>query len=122
MWDKKNVRQQEALGIVGVNLIYAAFHYSDDPQKFILSLVDGVSSLEMILDVCGMPPLDALLPFPEEKVRPSGNTALLGAKMALFAPADAQLAYPEILARVEHIALNTDEAFQDIYAEEMVFP
>ena len=32
----------------------------DHRAGFILSLVDGVSSLEMILDVCGMPPLDAL--------------------------------------------------------------
>ena len=27
---------------------------------FILSLIDGSSSLEMVLDVCGMPKLDAL--------------------------------------------------------------
>jgi len=32
----------------------------DHRTGFILSLVDGVSSLEMILDVSGMPPLDAL--------------------------------------------------------------
>jgi hypothetical protein len=32
----------------------------DHRTGFILSLVDGVSSLEMILDVCGMPALDAL--------------------------------------------------------------
>lgn len=32
----------------------------DHRTGFILSLVDGFSSLEMILDVCGMPPLDAL--------------------------------------------------------------
>ncbi len=32
----------------------------DHRTGFILSLVDGISSLEMILDVCGMPPLDAL--------------------------------------------------------------
>jgi hypothetical protein len=32
----------------------------DHRAGFVLSLVDGVSSLEMILDVSGMPPLDAL--------------------------------------------------------------
>jgi hypothetical protein len=32
----------------------------DHRTGFILSLVDGVSTLEMILDVSGMPPLDAL--------------------------------------------------------------
>ncbi len=32
----------------------------DHRAGFILSLVDGSSSVEMILDVCGMPKLDAL--------------------------------------------------------------
>ena len=32
----------------------------DHRAGFVLSLVDGVSSLEMILDVSGMPTLDAL--------------------------------------------------------------
>jgi hypothetical protein len=32
----------------------------DHRAGFVLSLVDGVSSLEMILDVSGMPELDAL--------------------------------------------------------------
>lgn len=63
-----------------------------------------------------------LLPFAEGKVQPSGNTALLGAKMALFAADEGELAYADILKKVEHIALNLDEAFQEIYAEEMVFP
>ncbi len=39
MWDKENVLQQEALGIVGTNLIYGAFYYRDDPKMFIKSLV-----------------------------------------------------------------------------------
>ncbi|MFI5335492.1 MAG: TonB-dependent receptor [Opitutales bacterium] len=51
MWDKKNVQQQEALGIVGVNLIYAAFHYLDDPQQFIQSLVDNVGTDRIEVDM-----------------------------------------------------------------------
>src|SRR3954462_6722508 len=49
MWDKENVLQQEALGIAGTNLIYAAFYYRDDPRRFIESLVDnlGVQRLEV---------------------------------------------------------------------------
>lgn len=42
MWDKKNVLQQEALGIVGTNLIYGAFYYQDNPEKLITSLSDNV--------------------------------------------------------------------------------
>jgi hypothetical protein len=41
MWDKENVLQQQALGVVGTNLIYGAFYYRDDPRKFIQSLMDG---------------------------------------------------------------------------------
>ncbi|MEJ1973170.1 MAG: hypothetical protein WDM96_12125 [Lacunisphaera sp.] len=40
--DKKNVLQQEALGIVGTNLIYGAFYYRDEPEKFIQSLADNL--------------------------------------------------------------------------------
>ena len=49
MWDKENVLQQEALGIAGTNLIYAAFYYRDDPRRFIESLVDklGIQRLEV---------------------------------------------------------------------------
>jgi uncharacterized 2Fe-2S/4Fe-4S cluster protein (DUF4445 family) len=48
-----------------------------------------------------------------------GNTALLGAKRALFEEA---AACDDIASRVEHIALNEDAEFQDIYAGEMRFP
>ncbi len=51
MWDRKNVPQQEAVGIVGVNLIYAAFHYPADPEKFILSLVDNVGTDRIEVDM-----------------------------------------------------------------------
>jgi hypothetical protein len=43
MWDKESVLQQEALGIIGTNLIYGAFYYRDNPQKFIQSLLDNLS-------------------------------------------------------------------------------
>jgi hypothetical protein len=51
MWDKKNVLQQEALGIVGINLIYGAFYYHDNPEKFITSLVDIVGTDRIEVDM-----------------------------------------------------------------------
>jgi uncharacterized 2Fe-2S/4Fe-4S cluster protein (DUF4445 family) len=63
-----------------------------------------------------------LLNFPAEKVNPSGNTALLGAKLALFSLKEHHGAYPEILGKVRHVSLNEAEGFQDIYVEEMGFP
>ena len=59
-----------------------------------------------------------LLRFPLERIVASGNTALLGAKLALFEDTDA---WESIRPRVEHIALNEDREFQDVYAEEMQF-
>ena len=51
MWDKENVQQQEALGITGTNLIYGAFYYRDNPQKFIQSLLDNLSSDRIEVDM-----------------------------------------------------------------------
>ncbi|MFO0676858.1 MAG: hypothetical protein U0169_10005 [Polyangiaceae bacterium] len=38
--DPSNVQQQEAVGIVGVNLLYAAFFHHHEPDELLLSLVD----------------------------------------------------------------------------------
>ncbi|MCU0783365.1 MAG: ASKHA domain-containing protein [Verrucomicrobia bacterium] len=60
-----------------------------------------------------------LLRVPLNRVTAAGNAALHGAKRALFeeaAPWDATA------KRVEHLALNEDPDFHDIYAEEMRFP
>jgi uncharacterized 2Fe-2S/4Fe-4S cluster protein (DUF4445 family) len=63
-----------------------------------------------------------LLNFPPEKVEPAGNTALRGAKQALFALADGDGSYKSLRQKVQHCSLNEDEQFQDIYVEEMAFP
>jgi len=44
MLDKNNRQQQEAIGILGVNLIYACYHYRDDQEEFVESLLDGLKS------------------------------------------------------------------------------
>jgi hypothetical protein len=43
MLDADNVRQQEALGMVGVNLIHAAFYLHGTPEKLIGSLMDNLT-------------------------------------------------------------------------------
>lgn len=63
-----------------------------------------------------------LLKFPREKVVPSGNTALLGAKLALFTGDGEKGGYDEIRRRIRHVGLSEDPNFQDIYVEEMSFP
>jgi hypothetical protein len=51
MFDDQAVLQQEALGIVGVNLIYGAFYLRDQPAKFIQSLGDNLSQKRIEIDV-----------------------------------------------------------------------
>jgi len=51
MWDKENVLQQEALGIVGTNLIYGAFYYRDDLKRFTQSLLDNLRPDRIEIDM-----------------------------------------------------------------------
>lgn len=43
--------QQETLGILGVNLIYGSFFYSDNPKKIISSLYDELSTDQIEIDM-----------------------------------------------------------------------
>ena len=54
-----------------------------------------------------------------ERIAAAGNTALHGAKRALFEEPEA---WEAVRRRVEHVALNEDPRFSDVYAEEMRFP
>ncbi|MGA2865298.1 MAG: ASKHA domain-containing protein [Verrucomicrobiota bacterium] len=63
-----------------------------------------------------------LLGFPPEKVQAAGNTALLGAKLALFNLHEHNGAYPDLRRRVRHVSLNEDPHFQDAFVQEMGFP
>ena len=49
--DPEPVREQEALGIVGVNLIHAAFYKHTSPINFIISLLDGLSRQRVEIDM-----------------------------------------------------------------------
>ncbi|WP_461790727.1 nicotinamide mononucleotide adenylyltransferase [Pedobacter sp.] len=43
--------QQRVLGMIGVNLVYAAFYYSSDPRKMIESLVDNLNVGSVEIDL-----------------------------------------------------------------------
>ncbi len=51
MWDAENARQQEALGILGVNLISAAFYDNTRPEALIGSLMDGLTRDRLEVDM-----------------------------------------------------------------------
>ncbi|HFA50146.1 MAG TPA: TonB-dependent receptor [Bacteroidetes bacterium] len=51
MLDNDTQLQQQAVGILGVNLIYACFHYNNNPETMIHSLVDSLNgrvSIDMV--------------------------------------------------------------------------
>jgi hypothetical protein len=52
MLDKTNLQQQDALGILGVNLIYACFNYINDIEKFLQSLLEGDLSTRVEVNLC----------------------------------------------------------------------
>ena len=58
-----------------------------------------------------------LLEFDEDVIQPAGNTALLGAKRALFEDES-----DRVRKRVEHVPLGADPDFQDAYVSAMTFP
>jgi uncharacterized 2Fe-2S/4Fe-4S cluster protein (DUF4445 family) len=63
-----------------------------------------------------------LIDFPPEKVEAAGNTALLGAKLALFSLDSQDGSYTGLRRCVEHVALNADPSFQQVFVEELAFP
>lgn len=45
LFDNENIRQQEVLGVLGVNLLYACyFAHEDGPESFVQSLMDELST------------------------------------------------------------------------------
>lgn len=51
MLDAENVQQQEAIGYLGVNLVYAAYYMAQDREKFIASLMDGLTTSRIKIDM-----------------------------------------------------------------------
>jgi hypothetical protein len=51
MLDKTNALQQEALGIIGVNLVYGACMHHHNPEHLIESLLDNLSTARIEIDM-----------------------------------------------------------------------
>jgi len=51
MLDRENTLQQEALGILGVNLLFGAFFHFHEPERLIESLLDGLSTHRIEIDM-----------------------------------------------------------------------
>jgi hypothetical protein len=51
MLDPQNLQQQEALGIMGVNLIHGALYLFDNPQLLVASLIDNLTNDRVEVDM-----------------------------------------------------------------------
>lgn len=49
--DNTNLRQQQAIGTLGVNLLYACFYHHQNPTDFLLSLVDNLFKGRIEIDM-----------------------------------------------------------------------
>lgn len=54
MLDRENVQQQEALGIMGVNLVHGALYLHDNPQLLLASLIDNLTGERVEVDMVKM--------------------------------------------------------------------
>jgi hypothetical protein len=85
MSDKDAVSQQQAYGILGVNLIYACFYYHQDPKTFLLSLMDNLSRERIEID---------MIRFEGEDFKHIDNR-LISLKLVLLGLADAAMFNPK---------------------------
>jgi hypothetical protein len=51
MLDNDNILQQQALGVIGVNLLYGCYFHHEDPERLLLSLLDDVSTDRIEIDM-----------------------------------------------------------------------
>jgi hypothetical protein len=51
LWDKENIQEQEALGILGVNLIHSALYLHHDVDLLVESLIDSLSLERIEIDM-----------------------------------------------------------------------
>jgi uncharacterized 2Fe-2S/4Fe-4S cluster protein (DUF4445 family) len=63
-----------------------------------------------------------LIDFPDGKVEAVGNTALLGAKLALFGMDRAAYEFSDVRRRIEHLSLAADPDFMEVFVAETRFP
>ncbi len=103
MLDLENALQQEALGIVGVNLVYAACFLAAEPEQVIESLLDGLSVERLEID---------MIEFSGESFKQVDNRVMslrlvqLGLTGAAMFSADGQVLQPSEFLRKKAILLE----------------
>lgn len=110
MLDKAAEQQQDMLGILGVNLIYAAYYYFEDPRKIIDSLTDNLDSGRVEIDS-----IDFQGPYFEDIDNRAINLHLIRSwktRAIMFTP-DGQVAVPAELLYKKNV-LTTRGSFKPV--------
>jgi len=63
-----------------------------------------------------------LLNFPPNRIIPAGNSALYGAKQALFTIQSSLETCDRVLSTCQHVSLNDHPEFMNLFIEDMGFP
>ncbi|ASJ72640.1 nicotinate-nucleotide adenylyltransferase [Granulosicoccus antarcticus] len=103
-------QQQDTLGILGVNLIYASFYYFEDPRKIIDSLTDGLNPESIEVDS-----IEFLGPYFEDLDNRGMNLHLIRSwktRAIMFKP-DGQIAVPAELLYKKNV-LTTRGSFKPV--------
>jgi uncharacterized 2Fe-2S/4Fe-4S cluster protein (DUF4445 family) len=116
---QKDIRElQLAKGAVSVGirvlLDTLGADLSDVSQVFLAGAFGNYVNLQSAADI-------GMLRFPQDKMETVGNTALLGAKMALFEKDLGPGHFLPIIGGIEHIELSQHPRFQEFYMDEMTF-
>lgn len=104
MLDPLNLQQQEALGILGLNLIYGAFYHTASPEKLIGSLLDNIAPGRIEIDMIrfsgpAFVEVDNRIMALQLVVQGLTNTALFRADGEVVIPADAFYKKPLLVER-----------------------
>jgi len=132
LMDPSNLLQQEAIGIVGVNLLYAAFFLSHEPDLLIASLMDELTSARVEIDMVefkgiGFRAVDNRLISLSLVQRGLSKAAMFGPDGKVLLPSELFYKKPVLVQRgsfrpVTHVNLDILDAatqkFQEVLPEE----
>ena len=110
MLDNTAEQQQDTLGILGVNLIYASYYYFEDPRKIMDSLTDGLNPGSIEVDS-----IEFLGPYFEDLDNRAMNLHLIRSwktRAIMFKP-DGQIAVPAEMLYKKNV-LTTRGSFKPV--------
>ena len=129
MLDHENSLQQQALGIVGVNLLYAAFFLQHKPELILESLLDNLSTARVEIDMVEFSGVE--FRYVDNRVMSLKLVQLGLSAAAMFGPSGAVLQPSEVLRKrsilvergsfrpVTKVSIDMMHSARDRFAEEL---